>query len=256
MENKKQLIIIPPMSEPLKKLNEVLEAVANDENIEISIIDDQKELAQFLGSSSQCLLAFANPKKCATFLQDNKLIIARNHSKVILLTPEEIPAKTLMKFSKIGLTESILETAPPKTLLYKVKLLLRSIKTASPQQDERDQIVKSKIDLNQSTDSNEELSEDKIKTEEESVNYMAEERAKFKKSQKENALDYGENLKGKTSNQEEALETHWKSKRKTDDNLLDENEDDLESGNTDMSLQPCVLYILLLAINVIFCLVL
>lgn len=142
MENKKQLIIIPPMSEALKKLNEVLEGISVDENVEISIIDDLKELSQFIASTGQCLILASNAKKCATFLQDNKTILLKSHCKTILFTPKEIPAKTLIKFTKIGLTESILESSPPKTFLYKVKLLLRSIKTAKPQED-AEKLVKS-----------------------------------------------------------------------------------------------------------------
>jgi hypothetical protein len=142
MENKKQLIIIPPMSEALKKLNEVLETISVDENVEISMIDDLKELSQFIATTGQCLILASNAKKCATFLQDNKIMLAKSHCKTILFTPKEIPAKTLVKFTKIGLTESILENSPPKTFLYKVKLLLRSIKTARPQED-AEKLVKS-----------------------------------------------------------------------------------------------------------------
>ena len=42
----------------------------------------------------------------------------------------------MQKFEKIGLTESITEPIAPKTLLYKVKLLLRSIKIASEEDEE------------------------------------------------------------------------------------------------------------------------
>ena len=195
MENKKQLVIVPPMSEPLQKLNEVLQGIASDENMEISIVDDAKELAQFLGTSGQCLVAFSNAKKCATFLQENRFLLAKSHSKVILLTPKEIPAKTLIKFTKVGLTESILENSPPKTLLYKVKLLLRSIKTITPQLD-KDQVVKSMLDPNQMAAAK---GDDEVKSleveEEQGVNYLAEERAKFKKNQDE------EKVKNDCSNQ-------------------------------------------------------
>jgi hypothetical protein len=218
MENKKQLLVIPPMSEPLQKLNEVLNGIATDENIEISIIDDLKELGQFIGSSGQCLVAFSNAKKCATFLQENRFAIAKTHTKVILLTPKEIPAKTLVKFTKIGLTESILENSPPKTLLYKVKLLLRSIKSSGGS-EEKELAVKTMGDTGAAqAQSKGEMNSDKLQTEEGSVNYLAEERAKFKKEQEEaEAVNYGENLKGKPTEQEEAIDTHWKSKRKKDE---------------------------------------
>jgi hypothetical protein len=237
MENKKQLVIVPPMSEPFQKLNEVLQGIAADENIEISIIDDPKELMQFMGSAGQSLVAFSNAKKCATFLQENRFVLAKTHSKVILLTPKEIPAKTLVKFVKIGLTESILENSPPKTLLYKVKLLLRSIKSSS-QQEDKDQVVKSIGDSAPSAEKAD-LALDKVKADEASVNYLGDERAKFKTDKDGNAIDYGENLKGKTSSQEEAIETHWKGKRKqhtgdAEDDLAAQKVDDEESSEIDM----------------------
>ena len=228
MENKKQLLIIPPMSEPLQKLKEVLDGIATDENIEISIIDDLRELMQFVGSSGKCLIAFSNAKKCATFLQENRFLIAKTHSKVILLTPKEIPAKTLIKFTKIGLTESILENSPPKTLLYKVKLLLRSIKSSGGA-EEKELAVKS-IDAGaKEAQAKGEINTDKLQTEEASVNYLAEERAKFKKNtdaESGESVNYMDNLKGKATSQEESIETHWKSKRKKTEDETAENEPD------------------------------
>lgn len=214
MENKKQLVIVPPVSEPLKKLNEVLDTIASDENIEISLIDDLKELSQFIGSAGQSLVMFSNAKKCASFLQENKFVLAKTHSKVILLTPKEIPAKTLVKFVKLGLTEAILENSPPKTLLYKVKLLLRSIKTSTASPEDKDQVIKSMIDLTGgSAKSDAVAEEEKAATSAESFNYL--EDRKNKKSQEENTIDYGEGMKGEVT-PEEAMDTHWKSKRKKD----------------------------------------
>lgn len=212
MENKKQLIIIPPMSEALKKLNEVLEGISVDENVEISMIDDLKELSQFIATTGQCLILASNAKKCATFLQDNKAILAKSHCKTILFTPKEIPAKTLIKFTKIGLTESILENSPPKTFLYKVKLLLRSIKTAKPQED-AEKLVKS---LENGKAQTEETSDREVKeklTAEENVIDM--ETGKKKKNEESgNTIDYGNPMKGKIKPQDESIDTNWKSDRK------------------------------------------
>lgn len=228
------------MSGPLQKLNEVLSAVASEENIEISIIENPKELSQFIGSAGQCLLAFSNAKTCAMFLQENRFLLAKNHSKVILLTPKEIPVKTLAKFTKIGLTESILESAPPKTLLYKVKLLLRSIKSSSAKQEENDQVVKSMLDTNQLLTTKGEIGTDKINNgEQESVNYLAEEKAKFKADKNENSVDNFEDLKGKNKYQEESIDTHWKSKQKKETNIefntdTNKNEDEENANDIDL----------------------
>ena len=222
MENKKQLIIVPPISQPLKKLNEVLDSIAIEENIEISLIDDYKELAQFIGSSGQCLIIFASAKKCATFLQDNKVTVVRTHSKVILLTPTEIPAKTLAKFNKIGLTESILDSSPPKTLLYKVKLLLRAIKISTGPVD-KDQLLKNAL-VGMSSDQTQVNSDEtnlnsnlEIKSSEESLNYLMDDKARAKKkNQTEITFEESAPEKKRAHVQEEAIETHWKSKRNTD----------------------------------------
>jgi hypothetical protein len=240
MENKKQLIISPPMSEPLQKLNEVLNGIATDENIEISLIEDLKELSQFLGTAGQCLISFSNAKKCATFLQENRFIIAKTHTKVILLTPKEIPAKTLIKFTKIGLTEAILETSAPKTLLYKVKLLMRSIKTTVNALDDkdRDQIIKSS-DTPQTAANKGEMNIDRLQNEE-AVEEVAIEEKKIKVVQEENVIDYGGNLKGKATNQDDSIETHWKSNRKKELNgLYDESENEannIEGDNDDIDM--------------------
>ncbi len=220
MENKKQLIIVPPMSEALKKLHEVLEGIAADENIEISLIDDLKELGQFIGSSGQCLILCANAKKCATFLQDNRFVISKSHSKTMLFTPKEIPAKTLIKFTKVGLTESILENSPPKTLLYKIKLQLRSIRTASTEKEK--EVVKNISDASTDTKAVSQ-EEDKIR-EKTSTETSSEQEVEHKKkfeAESENVIDYGGSLKGKIKPQEDAIETHWKSKRKTEETVLE-----------------------------------
>lgn len=198
------------MSEALKKLHEVLDGITTDENVEITLIDDLKELSQFLGTTGQCLILVSNAKKCATFLQENRLVLAKHHCKTILLTPKEIPQKTLIKFTKIGLTESILESSPPKTFLYKVKLLLRSIKTAKPQED-LEKMVKS-LDQKVQVENDLELKE-KISTEE---NVIEIERQAKKERAEGETIDYGNTLKGKVKPTEESLDTHWKSDRKKD----------------------------------------
>lgn len=226
MESKKQLIIVPPMSEALKKLNEVLEGIAGDENIEISMIDDLKELGQVLANTGQCLILCSNAKKCATFLQENRFLISRYHTKTMLFTPKEIPAKTLVKFTKVGLTESILENSPPKTLLYKIKLQLRSIKTASPDK-EKDVAVKSLTDnIEQKPVQEEEKIRERSVSEETAIEEISI-RKKKDSDADENVVDYGGSLKGKMKVQEDLIETHWKSKRKTDEIILD-----VESGET------------------------
>lgn len=146
-ENRKQLIVVPPMSEALQKLNEVLVEIADAEKIEIKEIEEAKSLNRMM-SSGQSLVIFSNSKNCVLFLQENKFLIAKFRTKVILLVPKEMPGKLLIKFLKSGLTEAIFEGSPPKTLLHKVKMHLRSIKSDSFQDDDNDQVVTSMLNPN------------------------------------------------------------------------------------------------------------
>lgn len=220
MENKKQFIIVPPMSEAVQKLNEVLQAVCEEENIEISIIEDERELSQFIGSSGQCLVAFSGAKLCAGFLQEHKNAVQRFHSKIILLTPKEIPANVLPKFMKLGLTEAILDTSP-KTVLYKVKLLLRSIKSA-PKQEEKDQIVKAMLDLTQGN----ELKKDTTESDgDENKDQNSNDSSSTKISEKKGIVLVEQSEKTTKEKKDDELptgeSTYWKSKKKIDDLTLD-----------------------------------
>ena len=217
MENKKQLILIPPMSEALKKLYEVLTTISEDENVEISIIDDLKELSQFIATTGQCLILASNAKKCANFLQENRFILAKYHCKTILFTPKEIPSKTLVKFTKIGLTESILENSPPKTFLYKIKLQLRSIKTNNAQEDS-EKFIKS---LENNKMQNSENSDFDLKEKNFTENNIIDDEMNKKNLFQANdqVLDYSDKLKEKIKLEEESIDTNWKTERKKDINI-------------------------------------
>ncbi len=226
MEKKKQLVIVQPMSDTLKKISDILTGIASDENITISMIDDLHELADFLAASGQCLVLVSNAKKCATILQASNESIVKFNIKTMLLTPQEIPEKTLIKFTKIGLTESLLESIAPKTLLYKIKLQLRSIKAKAAKQEEGDLAVKqlgfaAAVAKPAGDKEIQEAATTKFVADDSSV------KKKFANSE-ESAIDYGRTMKGKIKSEVESIDTNWKSKRKT-------NEIELETDDTDNS---------------------
>ena len=64
------------------------------------------------------------------------------------------------KFSKIGLTEFIKEPVAPKTLLYKVKLQLKSI-IVSGEEEEEDESIKTSSSLE--NQKNEDMDTSKLK---------------------------------------------------------------------------------------------
>lgn len=212
MENKKALVIIPPYSEPLKKLGEILSSPEEAELIDIYVLEDLKEAGQLIPTLGQCLIVIANAKKCALFLQENRWAISKNHSKVILMTPKEIPQKTLMKFLKIGLTEVILETLPPKSLLYKIKLLLRSVKGQENKKEENIN-VKSMLDMAQQKGGDEQQRIEKgIIADSTSSEEKNENEKKMSIEEESESLDYLK-AKKKTQQEENVIDTHWKSKR-------------------------------------------
>lgn len=126
--NLKPLIFLPPLSPTLEKLKEIMSENADAEGIEIIEVASIEEAIQVVPAMSQSLIMSASPKQCAMFLQSCRKHIKKLESKTILLSPKAIPGKTLEKFMKIGLTECVVEPVNPKTLLYKVRLQLRSIK--------------------------------------------------------------------------------------------------------------------------------
>jgi len=215
---KKQFVFIPPMSATLKKLSVIMEDISEEENIEISIIDDIKEATQFLNATAQCLMMFSDAKKCATFLQTNKQIILKNRSKVLLLVPKELPEKTFSKFVKIGLTESILDTTAPKTLVYKVKLMLKSIKTARKQIDYKNEL-KSNENFSQEIET-----QATYKSSDENVTDVLKEELEKSKSKSNSEDEFGFNngkLKSNKS-EEEVTETHWKTERSKYNDLVED----------------------------------
>lgn len=220
MSSLKPLIFVHPLSETLKKLYEVMQESAESEGIELYEIDDISEFNQLFPTIGQSVAIFGDPKKCAKGLQSNKRTIQKIHSKVILLSNKAIPKKTLEKFDKVGLTECIVEPVVPKTLLYKVKLHLRSIISVEEQEEQSKSFSKSD-DKNNEDDNNSSSktfsSKEDKKNDEEHLDY----RNKSKKNQDDDEDDQRE-----SSYHDEEIDTHWKGKNKVlDESAWDEPED-------------------------------
>lgn len=220
MSSLKPLIFVHPLSETLKKLFEVMQESAESEGIELYEIDDIGEFNQLFPTIGQSVAIFGDPKKCAKGLQSNKKTIQKIHSKVILLSNKAIPRKTLEKFDKVGLTECIIEPVVPKTLLYKVKLHLRSIISKEEQEEQSKSFSKSDDKNNEDeNDSSTKTfsSKEEKKNNEEHLDY----RRKSKKNQGGDEDDQRE-----SSYHDEEIDTHWKGKNKVlDDSVWDESED-------------------------------
>lgn len=128
MEEGKPLIFLHPLTKSVQALKENIEKTAEKDGIEIYDVENPEEYNQLIPTIGQSLTIACQPKKCAQCIQPLKKIIAKNNVKILLINEKNIPPKTLEKFRKIGLTEYIQEPVPPKTLLYKINLILRSLK--------------------------------------------------------------------------------------------------------------------------------
>ncbi len=132
----KPLIFVEPLSQTLQKLREVISENAESEGIEVFDVEELAELGQLIPTIGQGLVLTSSPKKCALYLQANRRVVKKIGTKTILLSPKSIPRKTLDKFMKVGLTECVVEPVNPKTLLYKVRLQLRSIVATSDEEED------------------------------------------------------------------------------------------------------------------------
>ncbi len=219
MSAKKPLIFIQPLSESLQKLKDVIEEVAEEEKIEVFEVEDASEVAQLIPTVGQSLSIFGNPKKCAAVLQPNRKVIQKLNSKVILLSKKSMPRKTLDKFSKIGLTECIVEPVAPKTLLYKVRLLLRSIVVAKDEEDEEESSFDTSSDSSESSSEKQRLEKGVLTEEEEAIDYNL--KGKINQGLE---MDAEEDDDKKSGYSEEAIEKDWKGSVEKDNLLLDEEE--------------------------------
>lgn len=218
----KPLIFVEPLSQTLQKLKEVIEENAESEGIEVYEVEDLAEMTQLVATIGQSLTLTSSPKKCALYLQSNRKIIKKIQSKTILLSPKTIPRKTLDKFMKVGLTECVVEPVNPKTLLYKVRLQLRSI-IAKADDDEQEMTSRfSGEEGAQQEDTNQKMRAEKgVIMDDEAA---PEVQRKEKKEVQEEVMD--DPRKSKKKYQEEAIESYYKgSNKKREEEAIDYDED-------------------------------
>lgn len=211
-EQNKPLIFLQPLSETLQKLKEVISENAEAEGIEVFEVDDLSEMIQLLPTVGQSLTLTSSPKKCAMFLQTNKRTIKKLQSKTILLSPKSMPRKTLDKFMKVGLTECIVEPVNPKTLLYKVRLQVRSITSSGGEEEQEMSNRFSKEGGEESSDNNSRMRTEKGVTWDDEDN-QSNGSKKEKKEMEEVLID--DPRKSKKKYQEESIDAYYKGKKKS-----------------------------------------
>ncbi len=145
MTGNKPIIFLYPLSVSLKKYLDLVQETQEEEKIDIYEVDDLNEAAQIVPTIGPSLVMASSPKKCAQMLQQNKVALKANSSKVLLLSEKELPNKIVQKLQKFGLTQYLQEPVNPKSLLYKVGLLLKALPIDEVDQveTEEDQVFKS-----------------------------------------------------------------------------------------------------------------
>ena len=226
MAGKKPLIFVYPLSESLQKLKDIMSESSEENGLEIYEVDAAVEAVQLIPTVGQSLTLFSNPKKCAQILQASKKFMSKINSKAILLSPKQMPRKTLDKFSKVGLTECIVEPVAPKTLLYKVNLIMRSIVAQKDEEDEEFEVKSLSSGEIEEAEGNEKQRMEKGVLEDD----VGEDLYAREKKEKQLEIEAEEEEKKKKSNySEEAIDTDWKGS--VEQEGLDLESDDEDKKN-------------------------
>ena len=141
MDMPKPLIFVNPLSPSLEKLREVINETSQEDGIEIYECEDLNEANQLIQTVGASITLISHPKLCSTLLQINRRAIKRLKSKVLLLSPKDLPRNTIQKFQKIGLTEFLCEPVVPKSLVYKVKFLIKSLPAMKMEEEKEEKNI-------------------------------------------------------------------------------------------------------------------
>lgn len=142
MAEGKPIIFITPLSENLMKLKDTINS---DEAYAIYEVDSAADYAQMAPAIGASLTISSDIKKLAKILSENKKLIKKFNCKVLLLHDTKLPLAVTQKLEKMGLNEVLYEPIVPKTLLYKVSLLTKSLKNPIVK-DTSDVVLKSKTE--------------------------------------------------------------------------------------------------------------
>lgn len=203
-------------------------ATAEADGYEIYNIESLDELNQTIASIGPSLTLLSHTENCHQFLKKNKKFISQFRSKVILVTQASVSAIDIEKMRKLGLSENMYEPINQKTLLYKVKMLIKALPNAkAPEEEEEEVKTFSSTKDESSLNTNEKLRLEKGISDEEGLEFdsseIEEEKKLFsldeirKKKKKESSLQ----LEGSSKHKEETqLDIEEKGKKSRLGSLL------------------------------------
>lgn len=125
MASVRPVIFIYPISANLTKLKEEMK---NDPTLEIHEVDNTNEVVQLFLTVAPAMILTSDIKKAFRVLATVEKQYKKTSSKMLLLHKDKIPLKAQQKGEKLGLT-TIEEPVSPRSLVYKVNLLLKSLPT-------------------------------------------------------------------------------------------------------------------------------
>ena len=141
---KKPIIFFEPIYEKLQNLKAIYEEENNDpefeSEIEVFSVSDDLEALQILETLAPALWITSSPKKCIIFAAKNKKKFKKTKSKMALLSATALPAKASKKIQQLAIN-LLLEPIVPKTLKYKLNLLVRSLPQRKSSEDENIQTL-------------------------------------------------------------------------------------------------------------------
>ena len=164
MDMPKPLIFVNPLSPSLQKLREVINETSQEDGIEIYECEDLNEANQLIQTVGASITLISHPKLCSTLLQINRRAIKKLKSKVLLLSPKDLPRNTIQKFQKIGLTEFLCEPVVPKSLVYKVKFLIKSLPAMKMEEEKEEKNIQKVESLIQDIEEKDESENTQVKS--------------------------------------------------------------------------------------------
>ena len=238
MEMPKPLIFINPLSPSLEKLKGVIGETNEEDGIEIYECEDINEANQLIQTVGASITLLSHPRLCSQLLQINRKAIKKLKSKVLLLSPKDLPRTTIQKFQKIGLTEFLCEPVAPKSLIFKVKFLIKSLPGMKIEKEEEEapmQKVESlilddkKVNKDENTEVKSLINEDQLDPKNQ---------VQKKKETTLNLIDNSDsNNSGKDSGLLLDIEKTEKSASSNTNLMLDESENSKKSKNLDLNIE-------------------
>ncbi len=121
---KKTVVFIKPLSSNLEKLNELLIEQGECQTL---VVGSPLEAIALIKPVSPALFVTSSAKAALQISVKKNTVFKKNKNKMFILSPKKLPLKIVQKFNKFGIKDILLEPIVPKTLFFKISLLIRAL---------------------------------------------------------------------------------------------------------------------------------